>query len=120
VTILADEPHASVPTSTSDRVVGALAHLGIPICGFILPLVIWSVCRTKPFQRAHARQAFAFQCLFLVPYVAVVGLVMFGDVDPIAAAAMLGFGFLLELPQVARALTGRPPLRMVPVNLLPE
>jgi uncharacterized Tic20 family protein len=107
-------------TSSTDRQVGALAHLGIPIYGFILPLVIWAMCRTKPFRRDHARQAFAFQCAFLVPYASAVGLVMFGDLDPIVLAVMLGIGFLLELPQVVRALSGRRPLGLVPFQLLPE
>ena len=107
-------------TSSTDRLVGALAHLGIPIYGFVLPLVIWAMCRTKPFRRDHARQAFAFQCAFLLPYAAAVALVTFDDLDVIVLAVVLGIGFLLELPQVVRALSGRRPLGLVPFRLLPE
>ena len=56
----------------------------------------------------------------VVPYVVASVLMFTRDVDPTLLTVMLGVGFLLELPQVARALTGRHPMRIIPFDLLPE
>jgi uncharacterized Tic20 family protein len=99
--------------------VGALSHLGIPIYGFILPLIVWAVSEKKPFRRAHSRQALSFQCVFLVPYVICIGLMAFGKLNALVPVTLLAVGFVLEIPQVRRALAGRPPRRLIPVEVLP-
>jgi len=106
-----------VPTS-ADRRIGALAHLGVPIYGFILPLVVWAVAKESPFRRAHARQAFSFQVGFIAVWVVGVVLMALGTLSPLVLLALLGVGFVAELPQVARALRGQPPLRLIPFEVL--
>ena len=108
-------------TADGSRWIAAIAHLGLPIWGFFLPLLVWATSGQDPFRRAHARQAFAFQIAFLAVWVVLVVLMM-SDVLPLSrllAVAAVAFG--LELLQVARALVRRPPLRLVPLDrLLPE
>jgi uncharacterized Tic20 family protein len=104
--------------TTADRRVAALAHLGVPIYGLFLPLIVWAVSAASPFRRAHARQAFSFQCVFLALWVVAVGLTIFGLLSPLILLAIVAIAFLFELPQVRRALAGEQPLRMVPFALL--
>jgi uncharacterized Tic20 family protein len=104
--------------TTADRRVAALAHLGVPIYGLFLPLIVWAVSASKPFRRAHARQAFSFQCIFLALWVVAVGLTIFGALSPLALLSILAVALLIELPQVRRALVGEQPFRMVPFEIL--
>ena len=107
------------PTDASDgRGVAALAHLGVPIFSVLLPLAVWSSSPPQSFQRAHARQAFSFQVVFLACWVVLVTLMAIGAVAPMTLLAVGGLGLLLELPNVARALAGNGPIRLIPVEPL--
>src|SRR5260370_36340855 len=99
----------AVEPSTADRRLAALAHLGVPLYSVLLPLVVWATSGTKPFRRAHARQAFSFQCLFLVVWLIAVGLMLFGVLGPLMLVAVLAVGLVLEFAQVVVAMAGRPP-----------
>jgi uncharacterized Tic20 family protein len=58
---------------------------GVPIYSVFLPLIVWAVSTPSPFRRAHARQAFSFQCVFLVLSVIAVGLLIVGVLSPLKA-----------------------------------
>jgi hypothetical protein len=103
----------------SDRRIAALAHFGVPIYSVLLPLTIWGTSASHPFRRDNAREAFSFQCVFLGLWIVLVGLMITGRLSAITLLILLGLAFLLELPQAARAISGRQPWRMVPVRLLP-
>ena len=113
-------PDVSVPPDAADRWLAAAAHFGIPLWSCALPLTIWAVSAGRPFRRAHARQAFTFQCGFLVLWVGAVASMLFGVLAPLALVALLALGLLSELPQAARALTGKAPLPVPPGAFLPE
>jgi hypothetical protein len=103
----------------ADRRIAAVAHLGVPIYSVFLPLIIWAVSASHPFRRAHARQAFSFQCIFLVAWVVAVGRSVFGLLPPLDLLPILAVAFAVELPQVATALAGRRPMKLVPFEVLP-
>ncbi len=91
----------------------------MPIYSLFLPLIIWAVSPSHPYRRSHARQAFSFQCVFLAVWVVLVALLAMVRVGALVMLAVLMLGLLLEVPQVVRAMTGKPPLRIVPVEVLP-
>ena len=93
-----------------------LCHLGMPILSVVLPLVVWSTGRPGSLSRRHARQAFAFQCVYLPFHIVATAFMLTCSVTPLLVCMALGL--LFELPQVARGLTGREPFRLVPIDLL--
>lgn len=95
-----------------------LAHLGVPFLGLLMPLVIWLSAQPRTFTRIHARQAFSYQCIVFPCYLAIVVLVMFGVWPPWSMPLCLAIGFAFEVPQIARAMGGRRPLRLPPFVLL--
>lgn len=105
---------AGEQVAAADRRIAALSHLGVPFNGLFLPLIIWAASESSPFRRSHARQAFSFQVVFLSIWIVLVAYMGFGGLDPLVLLGVLGFAFVLELPQVVRALVGRPPFRVVP------
>lgn len=107
------------PPTPADRWIAALSHCGVPLYGLLLPLLVWAFSERHPFRRRHASQAFSFQCVFLAGWVVAVVLMMTGRVEPLVLLAVLAAAMVVELPQMARALVGRPPLPLVPVTLLP-
>jgi hypothetical protein len=104
--------------TVADRRVAALAHLGVPCWGPVLPLIVWAVSSGRPFRRAHASQAFSFQSVFIVGWAVLTGLVMGGVVGGGVPLVVLTIAFAVELPQVARGLGGKPPRRLVPFEVL--
>jgi uncharacterized Tic20 family protein len=108
------------PPSKADRRVGAVANLGIPLYIVVCPLLVWAVSTGKPFRRAHACQAFSFQCVVLVAWIVLIALVVFGVISPLVLLGYLGVGLILELPQVVRCLHGSQPIRLIPIEVLPK
>ena len=104
----------------ADRWIAAVAHLGIPLYSVFCPLVVWTISASHPFRREHARQAFSMQVTFLAVWVVLVVLMAFNVLATSVLLTVLAVGFVAELPQVARALAGRPPLRLIPFELLAE
>ena len=95
-----------------DRGVGALAHLCIPLWGPVLPLIVREVT-AQPFRKEHARQALPFQLCFFALWVVLVVLAVALKVVPVTALPIVALlGFLAELPQVIRALAGKPPYQL--------
>jgi hypothetical protein len=106
-----------IRSTRSDRLLAAVAHLGVPFASVGPSLAIWSSTAAGSHPRTHARRAFSYQCLYLVFHVAFT-VVMALTGDPVPLLICLAVGFLLELPQVALALVGRPPLPVPPFLLL--
>lgn len=102
-----------VPTATSvDRWVGALAHLGVPFMEPFLPLGVGAM-NEQPFRKEHARQALTFQLAFIaIWFVVTVLTILLAVLPPSVLPVILGIAFLAEVPQITRALTGKPPLRL--------
>jgi hypothetical protein len=97
------------------RLIAAAAHLGVPSFSVITPLIVWSLSSPGTLPRRHARQAFSYQCLYLPIHIALTALMLFGPFMPLLLC--LTAGFALELPQIALAMAGRPPLRLLPTVL---
>jgi hypothetical protein len=103
-----------------DRWLAAFANLGVPIYGPFLPLLVWAVSGTKhPLARAHARTAFTFQCAFFAVYVPTAVFVMLDPTRILVLVVLLGGAFVLELPNVIRAVRGSNPWRLIPLMILP-
>jgi hypothetical protein len=101
-------------TSRSERLIAAGAHLGVPIYSVVLPGIVWATSSARPFARAHARQAFSFQCLFLIIWFGLVVGMAANLIDLKVMLVALVAGIAAEVPQVLRALGGRQPLRLLP------
>ncbi|MDW3176799.1 MAG: DUF4870 domain-containing protein [Acidimicrobiia bacterium] len=95
------------PPTRQDRLLAAIAHLGLPLGGPILPLVLRSI-RTDiaPFVRRHATIALVYQ-LLLIPLQAAswLYLAIAGEDGPFLS--VVAVGFLLQLPFIAMALSGK-------------
>jgi hypothetical protein len=104
-------------TTGSERLLAAAANLGVPFASIGPSLAIWANTATGTHPRAHARRAFSYQCVYLAFHV-VFTVVMLVSGDPKPLLICLAVGFVLELPQVALALLGRPPLPLPPFLLL--
>jgi len=105
----------SINPRASHRAWAAASHLGMPFWSFLLPLFVWLLSKPDSFQRIHARQAFSFQLVWLpVGFVGTV--LMIWAVEPLLL--LIALGFIIELPQVARALIGRPPFRFPRFSVL--
>jgi uncharacterized Tic20 family protein len=115
---LFDARHDGETPSRRDRRIAALAHLGVPLCGPFLPLVVWVVSSGSRFRRDHASQAFSFQCAFFVFYAVAAVFVVAGSVSPVVLLIMLSLGALAEAPQVIRALFGHQALKIAPIQVL--
>ncbi len=102
--------------SVSDLRRSGLCHLGMPFLSVLLPLIVWSTARPESLPRRHARQAFAFQCVYLPFHIAATVLLVTGSVTPLLAC--MGMCLLFEVPQVVRGLSGREPFRLIPVDIL--
>lgn len=114
-------PPPSMSEPTSDRRgIAAIAHLGVPLFGVILPLAIWATSPPGSFQRTHASQALPFQALFLALWIVLVVGMAVGSVAPTTLLIVLSSAFVLEIPQVILALVGRPPVRLIPIRFLPK
>ena len=100
----------------AERLWAAGSHLGVPFWSVILPAIVWSVSPMGSFRRRHARQAFSFQIVYLPLHVGFTALMLTGPVGPLLVCMLVGF--LLELPQIFRALTGRDPLPLPPFFIL--
>lgn len=108
-------------TSTQDgkinpRLAAILANLGIPFFGPLLPLVVWTTHRRGGLPQRHAVQALGFQLVFTAIWLSVV-VIESGRSSPNGSVLLTIFsvGFLLQLPQIARACQGRYPHRYIPV-----
>jgi hypothetical protein len=89
------------PTTSADRWVGALAHLGVPFMGPFLPLGVWAM-NEQPFRKEHARQALTFQLGFIAIWVVISVLsILVGVLPPSVMVVVLGLGLLSEMPQIA-------------------
>ena len=96
----------------ADRRVGALAHLGVPFMGPFLPLGVGAM-NEQPFRKEHARQALTFQLGFIAIWLVVTVLtIVLAVLPPSVLPVILGIAFLAEVPQIARALSGKPPFRL--------
>ena len=111
-----DAPADPIPAGAKDRRLAAVVHLGPLVCGLNLPLFLWVVDDTKtPFCRSHVRHAIRFQLRFLVVVAAYVGLFVATEANPHVWLAYLlttAVVFGLEIPNVVRALGGKPPSRL--------
>ena len=96
----------------------ALSHLGVPIYGPLLPLFLFKSRAGGRFRREHASQAFSFQCAFLLAWVVLVVLAVSGLVGWVVLPIVLAVAFVAQLPNVARAFKGEPPLQVMPLTLL--
>lgn len=109
-----------VPSTTmserSERLWAAASHLGVPLWSVILPLMVWMLAPAGSFRRRHARQAFSFQIVYLPVHIGFTAWMLAGPVGPLLLCMLVGF--LLELPQIARALAGRDPIPFPPFLLL--
>jgi len=99
------------------RCIGAPRH---PAVERRLSSGVWAVSDGKHLRRRDARQAFSLQCVFLAVWIVLVGLMMFAAIKTSVLLGVLGLGFVVELPQVGRALAGRPPFRIVLLEVLPS
>ncbi|WP_067974260.1 DUF4870 domain-containing protein [Nocardiopsis trehalosi] len=58
------------PSSSDDRTMAMLAHIGGAVVGFILPLILYLVKKDdSPYVRYHAAQALNFQIMMVIGYV---------------------------------------------------
>ena len=106
----------SAISARSERVWAAVSHLGVPFLSMALPTIVWSVSPVGSFRRIHARQAFSYQLVYLPFHVFFTALMLWGPVGPLLICMLVGF--ILELPQIARALMGREPYPLPPFQLL--
>ncbi len=104
--------------SPRDRWLAAASHLGVPVYGPLLPLAIFFASKGKAFRQQHASRAFTFQCLFLLGWIVLVGLMAVGAIDPVVLLLVLAGVFVVEMPNVIQALLGRPPIHIVPMTIL--
>lgn len=63
--------YATQPVYPSDRGMGTLAHIGGPLLGFIVPLIVWAVTKDKaraqdPLLEEHLREAMNAGLTFLI------------------------------------------------------
>jgi hypothetical protein len=112
------EPRVEVASNKarSERVWAAVSHLGVPFWSLILPTVVWSVSPVGSFRRLHARQAFSYQLVYLPFHLFFTALMLWGPVGPLLICMLVGF--ILELPQIARAMMGKKPYPLPPFQLL--
>jgi uncharacterized Tic20 family protein len=78
-------------SSTNDTVLAGLAHLGVFLGGWILPLIIWLATRTSaPYASRQAKQAFFWQLFFfafiVLVYIAFFGVFFVGIFSSLASA----------------------------------
>lgn len=98
----------------TDKGWAVLSHMGIPLYGPMLPMLISLKSKKGSLSRAHARQALSFQCAFLVVWVAISALAVIGLLSPLFMVGTLALGFALEVPQAVRAFRGDWPLAIGP------
>lgn len=102
--------------ASSERAWAAASHLGVPFGSFVLPLIVWLVSDGRLFARTHAAQSFSYQLIYLPFHIAASAFLLMGRVGPLLVC--MAVGFLLETPQMVRAMLGKPPLRLPPFKLL--
>ena len=100
----------------SERLWAAVSHLGVPFWSLILPTIVWAVSPVGSFRRLHARRAFSYQLLYLPFHLFFTALMIWGPVGPLLICMLVGF--ILELPQIARAVMGKDPYPLPPFQLL--
>lgn len=105
--------------SAGDKWLAAASHLGAPLYGPLLPLAIFFTSRGKRFRQTHAARAFTFQCVFILCWIVLVGLMAAGTIDALVLGAVLAGAVVLELPNVVQALRGRPPMHILSGTILP-
>lgn len=93
-----------------------MSHLGVPLWSIVIPAIVWSTSPEGSFARAHARQAFSFQLVYLPVGLLSTGLMIWHGPKPLLLCILVGV--VLEAPQVVRALRGVPPFRLVPFDVL--
>ena len=89
--------------ASNDRTLSILAHGGVVVGGFVLPLVFYLIAddETRPETRWHAREALNFQLTFLAAYLGAfivffVGLAASGVFGASGSEAGAGIGFGLS------------------------
>ena len=100
----------------SERFWAAMSHFGVPLWSVILPAIVWAMAPAGSFRRRHARRAFSFQVVYLPVHAGLAIYMLWGSEGPLLVCMLLGF--LLELPQAARALVGKEPYPVPPFQLL--
>jgi hypothetical protein len=58
--------------------------------------------------------------VFLVAWIVLIALVVFGVISPLVLLGALAVGLVLKLPQVVRSLHGSQPIRLIPIEVLPK
>ena len=114
-----DERVAEAPSGTpvrSERIWAAASHLGVPFWSMVLPIVVWASSPAGSFRRLHARQAFSYQLVYLPLHLCFTAVMFFGSARPLQICVLVGF--VLQLPQVARAIAGKAPYPLPPFQLL--
>ncbi len=103
-----------------DRFWAAASHVGTFCGGPLTPLIVWSASPTGSLRRSHARQAFAYQMVYLPVYVLVLvkELVFANRVESVFIC--VGIGVALTVPQMIRAAIGKPPWPVPPFFRLRE
>jgi uncharacterized protein len=106
---------AAPQVDSNDKSLAMLAHLGMLVGGFILPLILYliSADQTRPLTREHAREALNFQITFLIVWI--VGfIVMFStlsfsigtDSPPIPFFIIFPLMFILFFIAIALSIVG--------------
>jgi len=109
------ETHSA--SAAAERGWAAVSHLGIPFWSVFVPLVVWFASPVGSLRRRRARRAFSYQLLYLPFHLVFTARMAFGgSAAPLVVCILVGF--LLELPQVARALRGKDPYPIPPFQLL--
>ena len=103
-------------SARTERIWAAVSHLGVPFWSIILPTIVWAVSPVGSFRRIHARQAFSYQLVYLPFHLFFTALMLWGPVGPLLICMLIGF--ILELPQIARAMMGKKPYPLPPFQLL--
>lgn len=97
------------PQSRFDRLGAAVSHLGSIFGSMILPFVVWSTAPVGSLRRAHARQAFAYQALYLPFWVFFFfGAALFTN-EFVPVFLCMATGVALAVPQMIRAVQRKPP-----------
>jgi uncharacterized Tic20 family protein len=104
--------------SRRERWLAVLGHFGVPFYGPLLPLVVWALAGRSNFLRAHASQAFSFQCLFLIIYLPTMILVVTKTVSLFVLPVLILAALVAEVLNAIRALRGESVIRVVPIRLL--
>lgn len=74
--------------STANRIIAALAYVGIIFLPVVFPLIVWIIGATNPFVKRHAKRAFWSQ---LVPaLIALFFMIILGVIGTVSGQVSLG------------------------------